>query len=407
MATIKPFRALRPVPEIAESVSSVPYDVVDTAEARALTEGNRLSFLHVIRPEIDLPEGTGLYEDAVYERGAENFKGLIEAGHLIQEDEPAVYVYRLVMEGHEQSGIAACCTVDEYDNNIILKHEHTRREKEDDRVRHMLAISAHQGPVLMTYRGTDRINALVNREVSEEPLYDFISRDGIRHTIWRTRQKGEIVEAFKSVPYIYIADGHHRAAGASRVRQEMLRKYPGSKGEQEFNFFLCVLFPDEQVRIQPYNRYVSDLNGLNGDDFLMAVGKKFDVAAGTGAEPSNKGFIGMYLDGKWYELRVRDSDTGYSDPVSSLDLSKFQRDLLGPILGIKDQKSDRRIDFVGGSESRLKLEKRVNEKGGAAFTFYPVSVPELLAVADAGRIMPPKSTWFAPKLRSGLFIHRF
>ncbi len=407
MATIKPFRALRPVPEIAKSVSSVPYDVVDTAEARALAEGNRLSFLRVIRPEIDLPEGTGLYEDAVYERGAENFKGLIEDGHLIQEDEPAVYVYRLVMEGHEQTGVAACCPVDEYDNNVILRHEHTRREKEDDRVRHMLAISAHQGPVLMTYRGTGRINTLVSREVSEKPLYDFISQDGIRHTIWRTRQKGEIGEAFKSVPSIYIADGHHRAAGASRVRQEMLRKYPDSKGDEEFNFFLCVLFPDEQVRIQPYNRYVRDLNGLNEDDFFKAVGKKLDVAAGAGAEPSNKGFIGMYLDGKWYELRIRDSDTDCSDPVSSLDLSKFQRDLLGPILGIKDQKSDRRIDFVGGSESRLKLEKRVNENGGVAFTFYPVSVPELLAVADAGRIMPPKSTWFAPKLRSGLLIHRF
>ena len=407
MATVKPFKALRPVPEKAEAVSSVPYDVVDTAEARLLAENNPLSFLHVVRPEIDLPEGTDIYGDAVYERGAENFANLIGRGILVQEEEPYVYIYRLIMDGHEQVGIAACCSVDEYDNNVILKHEHTRKEKEDDRVKHMLSVSAHHGPVLMTYRGNSRINTIVDEEIREKPLYDFTSPDGVRHTLWRARQTAKISETFKTVPFIYIADGHHRAAGASRVKQEMLKRDPGAKGDEEFNYFLTVMFPAEQMKILAYNRFVSDLNGLSETEFLRSVEERFDVAPGDGSEPSSKGIIGMYLNGKWYELTIREKETGDVDPVSVLDLSKFQDRLLTPVLGIKDQKSDKRIDFIGGQGSINKLQKRVDAEGGAAFTFFPVTVSGLMAVADAGRIMPPKSTWFAPKLRSGLLTHRF
>ena len=241
MATVKPFRAIRPVPEKAKVVASVPYDVVDTAEARMVAENNPYSFLHVVRPEIDLPEGTDLYDEAVYKMGARNFTKLIDEKILIQEEDPCVYIYRLIMGGHEQTGIAACCSVEEYDNNTILKHEHTRKEKEDDRVRHMLSVSAHHGPVLMTYRGSSVINMIAEKEMSEEPLNDFTSHDGIRHTIWRVRQTQNISEAFKTVPFIYIADGHHRAAGASRVRQEMLKKNHGAKGNEEYNYFLAVL----------------------------------------------------------------------------------------------------------------------------------------------------------------------
>ncbi len=407
MATVKPFKALRPVPEKAEAVSSVPYDVVDTAEARLLAENNPLSFLHVVRPEIDLPEGTDIYGDAVYKRGAKNFANLIGRGILVQEDEPCVYIYRLIMDGHEQVGIAACCSVDEYDNNVILKHEHTRKEKEDDRVKHMLSVSAHHGPVLMTYRGNSRINTIVDEEIREKPLYDFTSPDGVRHTLWRARQTAKISETFKTVPFIYIADGHHRAAGASRVKQEMLKRNPGAKGDEEFNYFLTVMFPAEQMKILAYNRFVSDLNELSETEFLRSVEERFDVAPGDGSEPSSKGIIGMYLNGKWYELTFREKETGDVDPVSVLDLSKFQDRLLTPVLGIKAQKSDKRIDFIGGQGSINKLQKRVDAEGGAAFTFFPVTVSGLMAVADAGRIMPPKSTWFAPKLRSGLLTHRF
>jgi uncharacterized protein (DUF1015 family) len=407
MATVRPFRAIRPVPEKALDVSSVPYDVVDTSEARLLAENNPHSFLHVIRPEIDLPEGTDLYDEAVYKKGAENFARLIDEKILILEEEPCIYLYRLIMGSHEQVGIAACCSVHEYDSNIIVKHEHTRKEKEDDRVRHMLSVSAHHGPVLMTYRGNDVINRIAEEETLEAPLFDFTSHDGIRHTMWRAQYTEKITQAFKAVPFIYIADGHHRAAGASRVRQEMLKNNPGDEGDEEFNYFLAVLFPSEQMKILAYNRYVSDLSGLSEDEFLQAAEKRFIVNAGNGSEPSEKGTIGMYLAGKWYELKALRKNSGSSDPVSALDLSIFQEQLLTPVLGIKDQKSDRRIDFIGGEGSMGKLKTRVDAEGGAAFTFFPVSVSELLAVADAGRIMPPKSTWFVPKLRSGLLTHRF
>ncbi len=405
MAVIRPFRAIRPLPERAKDVASVPYDVVTTVEARALARGNPLSFLHVIRPEIDLPEGTDLYADVVYEKAGVNYAKLKADGVLIEEEEPSLYIYRLIEGGHEQVGLAACCSVEEYERGRIRKHEHTRRDKEDDRLRHMLTLSAHAGPVLITYRGTGGIDALVGEEMKGPALYDFTAPDGIRHTIWRVRRSYEIIQAFQGVPLLYIADGHHRAAGAARVK---LQKHDDGNGDEEFLYFLAVLFPSDQMRIRAYNRYVSDLGGVGEAEFLAEVKERFKITAGADPEPKEKGRFGMYLGGTWYGLLLKDGfDTDEKDPVSVLDLSVFSKNLFEPVLGIVDQKEDRRIDFVGGADSVKKIEARVDAEGGAGFTFHPVSVEELLAVADADMIMPPKSTWFSPKLRSGLMIHQF
>ncbi len=407
MAVIRPFKALRPIPERSKDVASVPYDIVDTEEARFLAKDNPLSFLHVIRPEIDLPEGTDLYADTVYEQAERNFKKLVDSGVLIKDKTSRVYIYRIIAGKQVQTGIACCCSVDEYDSDIIKKHEYTRKQKEDDRLRHMLTLSAHPGPVLMTYRGVDSINSIVEREIKRAPLYDFVAEDGIGHIVWSMDDCEELIEAFKEVSYLYIADGHHRAAGASRVKKEMVRLHKSIRGDEEFNFFLSVLFPKEELRILPYNRWVCGLNSLSAGEFLGYVKDRFEVRESLKAEPLKKGYFCMYLKGKWYELHIKEGKEGKTDPVSSLDLSIYQKELLEPVLGIKDQKKDKRIDFIGGTDSIKKLERHVNETGGVAFSFFPVSIDELLAVADAGMIMPPKSTWFAPKLRSGLLIHQF
>lgn len=407
MATIRAFRALRPVPEKALEVSSVPYDVVDTIRARKLSEGNPLSFLHVIRPEIDLPDGIDPHEDAVYEQALKNFNTLLNKSVLIKDEAPKLYIYRICMDSHTQYGIAGLCSVDEYDRGIIKKHEHTRKDKVDDRVRHMLTISAHSGPVLMTYRGLPSIEAIINREIQRSPLYDFVCEDRTQHTVWEIDIYKDLIKAFQAVEYIYIADGHHRAAGASCVNQEMTRKRGASSGNNEFNYFLSVLFPAEQLKILSYNRYVCDLHGLNTEEFLNELRGQFRVKADGDHEPSGKGQFSMFLHGRWYSLTLQKTEREASDPVSLLDLTIFQKKLLEPILGIKDQKKDTRIEFVGGLDSSTRLEKLVNDRGGVGFTFYPVGIDELLSVADRGMIMPPKSTWFAPKLRSGLLIHQF
>jgi uncharacterized protein (DUF1015 family) len=408
MATVRAFRALRPIPEKARDIASVPYDVVSTEEAQVLAEGNPLSFLHVIRPEIYLPRGTNPYEDIVYHKAAENLSHLLDKGVLIEEREPCLYGYRIRVGEHEQTGLACCCSVEEYDHDIIKKHEHTRKEKEDDRLRHMLTLSAYTGPVLMTYRKDRTIWSLIEKYIQGEPLYDFTAPDGVRHTLWRIIETEEIKKAFQEVPYFYIADGHHRAAGASRVREEILKKNPQTHGDEEFNFFLAVLFPSNQLKILPYNRWVSSLKGMSDEEFLRQVKLQFVVTESSFARPTQKGQFCMYLRKKWYCLTLKHTEFAKTtDPVAALDLSIFQHHLLEPVLGIMNQRNDKRIDFIGGEESTDKLVRRVNEKGGVAFSFLPVSVDELLAVADAHRIMPPKSTWFSPKLRSGLLIHRF
>jgi uncharacterized protein (DUF1015 family) len=408
MAIVRPFRAIRPAEQKAKDIASVPYDVVNTEEARGLAGENALSFLHVIRPEIDLPYGTDLYADSVYEKAAENFNRLLEDGSLIQEQTPSIYLYKLTMGDHTQVGVACCCSVDDYDSNVIKKHEHTRKDKEDDRLRHMLTLYAHAGPVLLTYRGDERINDIVRRETAKPPLYDITAEDGVGHTIWRMEQCDSLVNAFKSVASLYIADGHHRAAGASRVKKEMVDKKAPFTGEQEWGYFLAVLFPAEELVILPYNRWIVDLGGLGEDDFIEKIEESFDLDTVVEPEPKEKGEFNMYIKGSWYRLRPRaEKAAGSNDPVGSLDLSLFQREILEPVLGILDQRKDKRIAFVGGEGSAEKLQKLVDDKGGVAFCFHPVSIEELLRVSDAGMVMPPKSTWFVPKLRSGLLVHRF
>jgi uncharacterized protein (DUF1015 family) len=407
MAIIRPFNALRPPEERAAQVAAVPYDVVNTEEARALASGNPWSFLHVSRPEIDLPDGTPIYSDQVYAKAAENFAQLKKDGPLTNEETPSLYLYRLIMGNHEQIGIVACCSVDEYDRDVIRKHERTRRDKEDDRTRHILVLRAQTGPVFLTYRAQEKIDRLVANALSgNPPLYDFVANDDIRHTIWRVPNYDSLVEAFADVPYLYIADGHHRAASASRARAELKETGFGFIGNEEYNFFQCVLFPDNQLRILPYNRVVRDLNGLSAAEFIAQLRKNFDVTENGLPSPDQRGQWSMHLDGRWYGLELRADITRPAGVVESLDVSMLQDRLLDPILGIKDVRTDKRIDFVGGIRGPEELVKLVDEgKAAVAFSLYPTTIEDLLSVSDAGEIMPPKSTWFEPKLRDGLLSH--
>jgi uncharacterized protein (DUF1015 family) len=407
MAIIRAFRALRPTPENASAVSAVPYDVVNTLEARALAAGNPLSFLHVSRPEIDLPDGIDIHSAEVYAKAAENFEKLKDEAPLFIEDSPSLYVYRLSMGEHTQTGIAGCCSIDEYDADIVRKHERTRKDKEDDRTRHMLSLRAQTGPVFLTYRGTDEINDLVIRAQQEDPLYDFTAPDGVTHIIWRVdaADRDRLIEAFQSVPRLYIADGHHRAASASRARAE-LRTNPDHDGGEEYNFFLTVLFPADQLQILAYNRVVKELNGMSESRFLKELSEKFDIAEASSPSPTQKSAIGMYIGGRWHTLTLPAGTTTPIDPISSLDVSVLQERVLDPVLGIADVRTDRRIDFVGGIRGTAALEEMVDDgRAAVAFSLYPVTVDELMAIADANEIMPPKSTWFEPKLRDGLLSH--
>jgi uncharacterized protein (DUF1015 family) len=394
MARLYPFRALRPKPEFAPQVAAVPYDVVSVDEAKALVDGNPLSFLRVSRPELELPAGTDPYSDAVYERAAKNFVAL-KASAFVVEDEPSVYFYRLQMGAHTQTGLAAAFSIDEYDRDVIKKHEKTRPDKEDDRTRHMQTLGAQTGPVFLTYRESSDVDAIAKRVTSGAPLFDFEAVDGVRHTIWKVTgaDRDALVDAFARVPALYIADGHHRAASAARART------PGRDGG-----LLAVAFPQDQVQILPYNRTVKDLGGLTPEAFLRAVGEAFVVEPGPGT-PARRGDIAMYFNGGWKRLRPRVApDKG--DAIGSLDVSVLQDRLLAPILKIADVRTDKRIDFVGGARGTGELERQVNSgKSAVAFSLYPVAVADLMAVSDAGAIMPPKSTWFEPKLRDGLLIN--
>ena len=407
MATIRPFNALRPVPERAPQVAAVPYDVVNTKEAREIASGNPWSFLHVSRPEIDLPNGTPIYSDEVYAKAATNFEALKRDCPLMFEETPSLYLYRLIMGQHEQVGIVACCSVEEYDASIIRKHERTRRDKEDDRTRHILILRAQTGPVFLTYRAHEKIDALVGEALTGNPqLYDFVANDHIRHTIWRVPTYDPLVEAFKEVPFLYIADGHHRAASAGRARAELKEQSFGLVGNEEYNFFQCVIFPDNQLQILPYNRVVRDLNGMPSQDFLAQVREQFEVVEDGSSSPRQRGNWSMHLDGKWYGLALKDESSRPGGVVESLDVSVLQDRLLDPILGIKDVRTDKRIDFVGGIRGAAELEKLVKEGNAAvAFSLFATTIDDLLKVSDAGEIMPPKSTWFEPKLRDGLLSH--
>lgn len=408
MATIRPFQALRPAKEAAGEVAAVPYDVVNTAEARELAEASPLNFLHVSRPEIGLPDDTDPYSEQVYRRAAENFEKLRQAAPLLVEDAPSIYVYALRMGDHTQIGIAACCSVDEYDRDIVRKHERTRKDKEDDRTRHILTLRAQTGPVFLTYRGRDRVDRLVREAQQSEPLYSITAPDGVVHTVWRVAAETAeaLVSEFDAVPLVYIADGHHRAASASRAAAQLKSENPGHTGSEEYNFFLAVLFPADQLRILAYNRTVKDLNGLSTGDFLKAVSERFTVTESADPEPQARGHISMYLDGRWYGLEAAPGTVEAADPIQSLDVSLLQDGVLDPVLGIKDVRTDKRIDFVGGIRGTTALEQAVDSRRAAvAFSLYPVTVEQLMAVSDANEIMPPKSTWFEPKLRDGLLSH--
>ncbi|HMH43978.1 MAG TPA: DUF1015 family protein [Pyrinomonadaceae bacterium] len=407
MAIIRPFNALRPAADHAAEVAAVPYDVVNTEEARALASGNPFSFLHVSRPEVDLPDGTPIYSDEVYAKAADNFEKLKRECPLQSEETPSLYLYRLIMGEHEQIGVVACCSVDEYDQDIIRKHERTRRDKEDDRTRHILVLRAQTGPVFLTYRAQEKIDSLVAEALQNNPpVYDFVANDDIRHTIWRVPTYDPLVTAFAGVPYLYIADGHHRAASASRACAELKETGFGFIGNEEYTFFQCVLFPDNQLRILPYNRVVKDLNGMSQVEFLSRVKESFVISQGASSSPETRGHWCMYLDGQWHGLGLRDTIERPTGVVESLDVSILQDRLLDPILGVKDVRTDKRIDFVGGIRGTAELEKLVNEgKAAVAFSLYATTIDDLLKVSDAGEIMPPKSTWFEPKLRDGLLSH--
>jgi uncharacterized protein (DUF1015 family) len=395
MSAIFPFRALRPVPDAAALVAAVPYDVVNTEEARALAEGNPISFLHVSRPEIDLPPRTDPHDDSVYARAVDNFAALRLAAPLVLEDAPRFYVYRLTMGAHAQTGVAACFSVEEYETDLIRKHEKTRPDKEDDRTRHMLAIGAQTGPVFLTYKASGAIDGVVQRTMAETPLFDFVAIDGVRHEVWLVHvcEESALVEGFGAVPVLYIADGHHRAASAARAREAL-----SSGGEGEWDRVLAVAFPDDQMQVLPYNRVVRDLNGLNAPAFLDAVRSRAAVREGGPASPAERGQLAMRLAGAWYTVTFESSET--------LDVDLLEREVLAPILGISDVRTDPRIGFVGGIRGTAELERLVDSGSyAAAFSMYPVSTADLIRIADAGGIMPPKSTWFEPKLRDGLLSH--
>jgi uncharacterized protein (DUF1015 family) len=394
VATLYPFRALRPKPEFAPRIAAVPYDVVSVEEAKELADGNPISFLRVSRPELELSDGIDPYSDAVYDRAVQNFSAMRNDAFVV-EGEPSLYFYRLRMGDHTQTGLAGGFSIDEYDRDVIRKHERTRRDKEDDRTRHMKALGAQTGPVFLTYRASPDVDAIARRVTAGPPLFDFDAPDGVRHTIWRVpaADRDATVAAFAGIPSLYIADGHHRAASAARARTA---ERDGS--------FLAVAFPHDQVQILPYNRVVKDLGGLTPDAFMRAVKEAFEVTSGPAA-PARRGDIAMYFDGAWRTLRARRPADAH-DPIGSLDVSVLQEQLFAPILKIADVRTDKRIDFVGGARGTGALERLVDSgKAAVAFSLHPVSVEDLMAVADAGGIMPPKSTWFEPKLRDGLLIN--
>lgn len=404
---IKPFHAFRPAEGMADKVACPPYDVVDTEEARRLAEGLPMCFLRVTRAEIELPDGADPASDVTYERAAANMQAFLNQGYLVQEDRPCLYLYRQVMGEHRQEGIVAVCHVDDYAQNIIRKHEKTRQKPENDRTRHIEAINAQAGPVFLAYRDRPEIDALVARVRETAPLYDFIAPDGIVHTVWRIPGTEALVGAFANVPVSYIADGHHRAAGAARVAEHRRAAADGDT-EAEFNWFLATLFPASQLHILPYNRCVSDLNGLDEAAFLKEVRARFDVrsdvAPEVAADPKTARHIGMYLRERWYTLSW--PETPGADPVAALDVSVLQDRLLDPVLGIKDPRHNERIRFIGGIHGSRELARRVDSgRAAVAFSMFPTSIEQLMAIADVGQTMPPKSTWFEPKLRSGLLVH--
>ena len=409
MSRLKPFRAWRPRPELAARVASVPYDVINTEEARQLAAGNDVSFLHVVRPEIDLPEKVDIHGDEVYSKGVDNLRKFMRDGTLIHEEQPRLYVYQQKMGDHVQAGLVGLCSVREYEEGKIKRHEFTRPDKEDDRTRHITEQNANAEPVFLAYRADRRIDAVVDAARRTAPLYDVVTPDGIAHTIWivDAESASRLEALFGELDALYIADGHHRTAAAIRYGQARRAAARTSKGDEPYETFMAVCFPHDQLRILDYNRLVKDLGGLSEKDFLARIAEKFTVAPADERSPRKPATFGMYLGGRWYSLAAKPGSFDANDPIKSLDVSILQENLLSPILGIHDVRTDKRIDFVGGIRGMDELEKRVKEGWAVAFSMYPTSLEQLMSVADAGQIMPPKSTWFEPKLRSGLLVRSY
>ena len=403
---LNPFRAVRPVPALAARVAAVPYDVVNRAEAAALARGNPHSFLHVGRSDIDLPADVDPHDPRVYAEARRALDRFLADGTMQKDDVPSLFVYQQVMGGRTQTGVVGCVHIDDYEHDVIRKHEKTRPDKEDDRTTHVLTLMANAEPVFLTYRGMAEVNRLVRPTLETAPLYDFVAPDGVRNTVWRVPDPGPLVAAFQDVPQAYVADGHHRSASAWRAGKELRARAPGGKGEGEHDWFLAVLFPAEQLRILPYNRVVRDLNGLGAAQTLGRISRVGKVTVTEDSTPWRPGEFCFFLAGRWYRLELDESTIDRSDPIGSLDVSLLQDRVLGPILGIGDPRTDTRIDFVGGIRGPEELELRVLAGEMAiAFSLYSTTLEQLMAVSDAGKVMPPKSTWFEPKLRSGLFVH--
>lgn len=410
MAQFRTFRAFRPKPEFAGEVASKPYDVLNSDEARVEVNGHPLSFLHVGKPEIDLDPAINLYDQKVYEKGKENLWKLINDGVLVQDSEPYYYLYAQTMNGRTQFGLVGCASVDDYWNDVIKKHEKTRKDKEEDRTNHVRVTNAHTGPIFLTYPDNSVINSIVDEIKSISPDNDHVALDGIRHQSWIIKNPeyiSKIKETLDNVPYFYVADGHHRSAAAGIAGRERQQANPNHKGDEEYNFFLAVLFPASHLYIMDYNRLVKDLNGNSKEEYFEKLGKIFSIKEVEGkCKPSQKGEVGMYLDGKWFQLNTHAEFLNNPDPVESLDVAILQKYVLDPILGVDDPRTSKRVDFVGGIRGLEELERRVNSgEMQVAFAMYATSVQELMDIADAGQIMPPKSTWFEPKLRDGLFVH--
>ncbi len=410
MAVIRPFECVRPCERVADRVAALPYDVYNRQEACEVVKKEPLSFLKIDRAETQFDESVDTYAPQVYQKAKELLEKAIADGTFITDTDRCYYIYELTMDGRSQTGIVACASIDDYQNNVIKKHENTRADKELDRITHVDTCSAQTGPIFLAYRANQVIDKEVDRVKQSPSIYNFVSDDGIRHQVWKIADKAaveNIKNAFEKIDSIYIADGHHRAASAVKVGLKRRKNNPDYTGEEEFNYFLSVLFPDEQLMILPYNRVVKDLNGYTKEQFMEKIAQNFDITEGDGqVMPDNKGTFGMYITGKWYRLTAK-KEIMSEDPVDGLDVAILQNNLLEPVLGIHDPKTDSRIDFVGGIRGLDELEKRCNEDCVLAFSMYPTSIKELFDVADAGKLMPPKSTWFEPKLRSGLFIHRF
>lgn len=412
MAIFRPFKAIRPNPEFASKVAALPYDVMNSKEAAEMVKGNPYSFLHVDKAEIDLPEGTDLYSEQVYLKARENLDKLVSDGVCAQDGESRFYIYRQIMNGRAQTGLVGCVSIDDYINNIIKKHELTRADKEADRINHVDYCDANTGPIFLTYRPQEKVAAILGEWTkSHAPVYDFVTDDGIGNTVWVIdcpETTAQIASLFEGVDYLYIADGHHRAASAVKVGLKRREQNPDYNGSEEFNFFLAVLFDCNELEIMDYNRVMKDLNGNTEEEFIAKISEKFTVEkVGAAAyKPTEAHTFGMLLGGEWYKVAAKEGTFDSSDPVASLDVSILQSNLISPVLGIDDPRTDKRIDFVGGIRGLGELERRASDDMCLAFSMYPTTLRELMDIADAGQLMPPKSTWFEPKLLSGLFIHK-